>query len=284
MVWKPRGGSALLVGRGGRYLGEQILPALLDIRPVRDAGTKGEDPPSLTQEQRREIDATLAEAGVAAFSEVHVVPDLETGILGIAQANGFAGLESNTVIFGWADEEEGLAAQLRLLRLMSQLRMSTILARMPDRQGPRDRHRIDVWWGGLENNGDLMLLLAHLLNMDPEWRPARVRIRTIVRTAEEQPSMLRRLRHLVSEVRIRAEADVIVKPDDKEISEVMHEASAEADVVFLGLMVPEPGDELTYARRLIMLTEGFQTALFVRNGERFAGEMLGELQERAADE
>ena len=41
-----------VVGRGGRYLGEQILPALLDIRPVRDAGTKGEDPPSLTPRQR----------------------------------------------------------------------------------------------------------------------------------------------------------------------------------------------------------------------------------------
>jgi len=51
----------------------------------------------------------LEKRGVVAFSEVHVVPDLETGILGIAQANGIAGLASNTVVFGWSEEREGLA-------------------------------------------------------------------------------------------------------------------------------------------------------------------------------
>ncbi len=223
-----------------------------------------------------EMDETLAEAGVSAFAEAHVVPDLENGILGIAQANGFAGLQSNTVLFGWADEAEGLARQLRLVRLMAKLRMSTLLASTPDRAGPRQRKTIDVWWGGLENNGDLMVLLAHLLSLNPEWRWARISVRSIVDSEEARAEMEQRLEALLTEVRIEAEAHVFVKPENADFLDVLHAASVEADVVFLGLKLPAPGDELAYARRLQQIAAGLRTAVFVRNGEPFAGELLGE--------
>ena len=86
----------------------------------------------------------------------------------------------------------------------------------------------------------------------------------------------RYIRDLVAEARIEAEADVLVKPQDTGIQAVMHEASRDADLVFLGLKVPEPGEEADYAKRLNELASGFSTAVFVRNGEPFAGEMLGE--------
>jgi hypothetical protein len=213
---------------------------------------------------------------VSAFAEAHVVPDLENGILGIAQANGFAGLQSNTVLFGWAETDEGLARQLRLVRLMNKLRMSTILASLPDQAGPRERRSIDVWWGGLENNGDLMVLLAHLLSLNPEWRRARVSVRSIVSSEEERADMQQKLDELLTEARIEAQADVFLKPEHADFMEVLHAASVEADVVFLGLKVPAPGEELAYARRLQKLAAGFSTAVFVKNAEPFAGELLGE--------
>ena len=235
------------------------------------------------KDQQAEMDQTLADEGLVAFSESHVVPDLETGILGIAQANGMAGLQSNTVVFGWSEQDEGLAMQLRIMRLMSHLRLSTILARMPNQMGPDRKETIDVWWGGLEKNGDLMLLLAHLLHLNPDWRRARLRVRSIVFEDAEKEPMLDRLRHLISEARIEAEPDVLVKPADQEFQQVMHAASREADLVFLGLKVPEPGDEAEYAHRLNELAGGFPTAVFVRNGEPFAGDMLGEREELAQE-
>jgi len=223
-----------------------------------------------------EMTRTLDEAGLVAFAEAHVVPDLETGILGIAQANGIAGLRSNTVLFGWAEQPEGLARQLRLVRLMSHIRLSTILTRLPDPKGPRRRDGIDIWWGGLQKNGDLMLLLVHLLRLNPEWRRARLRVRSIVSNTSEHDDALERLRALMDEVRIEGETDVLVQPEDRSLQEVMHEASRDADLVFLGLKVPDIEHELEYARQLQSLAEGFTASVFVRNGEPFAGKMLDE--------
>ncbi len=245
------------------------------------------DPETKLQEieaQEAEMDRTLEKRGVVAFSEVHVVPDLETGILGIAQANGIAGLASNTVVFGWSEEREGLAKQLRLMRHLTQLRLSTILVHMTDLEGPRHKRTVDIWWGGLEKNGDLMLLLAHLLTLNAEWRQATLRVRTIVIDESEREQRHKHLRALMDEARIQAQAEVLIKPPDQEFRDVMHEASADADLAVLGLKVPAPGEELSYAEGLERLASGFQMAIFVRNGEPFAGQMLGEEAKKNDDE
>ena len=226
------------------------------------------------QQRKAEMQATFEKEDVPAFSIVNVVPDFESGVMGIAQAYGFAGMQANTAMFGWADVPQGLAKQLRVMRLLSNLNLSTVLAKMISAEGPAQRRTIDVWWGGLQYNGDLMLLLAHLLNLNPGWHPARVKIRSIVSSEDEREQMRVKLTELITEVRIDAEANVLVKRDDQSFTDVMHEASHDADVTFLGLMIPGPGDELSYAERLIKLAEGFQTVIFVRNAGVFAGELL----------
>ena len=220
------------------------------------------------------IDRALEAEQLVAFSEVAVVPEFEPGVVGIAQANGFAGLQSNTLMFGWPDDAEGLAPLLRVTRTVARLNKSVVLARLPHADRPSSCEQIDVWWRGRQHNGDLMLLLAHLLSLNPEWRQARVTVRTIVGTEQEQEAMRSRLTELVREARIEAETDVIVRLDDEPLELAMFSASRKADVVFLGLNIPEPGGELAYAERLIVLSEGFHAAIFVRNNGRFAGELI----------
>jgi hypothetical protein len=79
---------------------------------------------------------------------------------------------------------------------------------------------------------------------------------------------------MISEVRIKAESDVAVRPPDKSHEEIMHETSRLADMVFLGLRLPEPGDEGDYAERLDRLASGFSTVVFVRNASPFRGELV----------
>ncbi len=220
------------------------------------------------------MDKRFRDEGVIAFSEVIVVPELAAGVLAVAQANGIAGLQSNTLMFGWPNDARGVATLLAITRAVERIDKSVILARLPHDEGPPLRNRIDVWWRGREHNGDMMLLLAHLLSHNPEWRRATVTVRSIVTQPEEREAMQQRLEHMVNEVRIRAEASVIVKPPDQSFGEVMHEASRDSDVVFLGLGVVEPADELAYAERLQELAEGFAAAVFVRNSGPFRGQLL----------
>ena len=223
---------------------------------------------------QREMQGALDDEGLTAFAEVHSVPQFESGVIGIAQANGFAGLQSNTVMFGWPGSRPGLAFVLRHMRAMTRIRKNSILAKLPMASGPREHRKIDVWWRGMQENGDLMLLLAHLLRLNPAWRGATITLRTIVGTEDERERMASTLDGMITEARIRAASDVIVKPPDRSVLDLIHEASDYADVVFFGLKVPEAGEEEDYAAALEEMAEPFETAVFVRSAGRFAGKLI----------
>jgi amino acid transporter len=224
--------------------------------------------------ERMEMDRALDSNGLAAFSEVDIVPEFETGVIATVQANGIAGLQSNTVMVGWPAKPERLEAWLRIMRAVTRVGKSTIITRLNWAHEPGQETRIDLWWGGLQNNGDMMLLLAHLLSLNPEWSDARIVVRSVARSEEERESQLQSLSTLLAEVRIHADTEVIMKPADKSIADIIREQSAGADIVFLGLRDPEPGTEAEYGRRLEELTAGLNTTVFVRSAGEFAGMLI----------
>jgi amino acid transporter len=226
------------------------------------------------EKKRREMDNALEDEGLMAFSEVDVVSDYECGILDIIQANGMADLQSNTVMFGWPKRPGRLESTLRIMRSVSRTGKSTIIARTKWVHDPGQEMQIDIWWRGLQNNGDLMLLLAHLLKLNAEWRRAKIRICSIVESEEERERMDASLNRLVPETRIKAAIEVIVRPKDITAAAVMHAHSRDSVVVFLGLREPEPGTESEYAERLRELAEGFNTTIFVRNAGEFSGHLV----------
>jgi len=226
------------------------------------------------QAAKVEMDRALEADGIVAFTGVDVVADFEAGAVDVAQATGIAGLECNTVMFGWPTKEGRLESQLRIMRAISRSRKSTIIARLKWAHEPGQEKRIDVWWGGLQRNGDLMLLLAYLLSLNAEWSGARLFVRSIALSEEERNDQTESLRELLSTVRIPAQTDIILKPEDKSIPDIVHENSRNSDVVFLGMMEPEAGTEGEYAGRLRALAEGLRTVIFVRNAGKFAGKLI----------
>jgi amino acid transporter len=232
-----------------------------------------EDGPDV-ERMRAEMDRELEEAGVVAFPEVTVVSDFEGGVLDVTQANGIAGLHCNTIMFGWSRRKERLESQLRIMRAVSRAGKSTIITRVNWAHEPGREKRIDIWWGGLQNNGDLMLLLAYLLRLNPEWQDARIFVRSVARDEREREAQLQGLARLLPETRIGAESEVIVRPPDRSLIDVLHETSRDSDVVFLGLKEPERGGEPEYADRIIELAGGLNTTIFVRSAGEFAGRLV----------
>jgi amino acid transporter len=227
-------------------------------------------------ERERQIDAVLRQEGIVAFGEVDVVANIEQGILAVAQANGIAGIESNTVILGWPNDLERLAHFLRVIRPLNYLNQSLLIGRAeplaPLQEG--ERRTIHVWWGGLQRNGDLMLLLAYLLSRNAEWRNARIRVLSIAsnKLAEEQTRRV--LAKLIPEIRIDAEIEVLIKSEDRSVREMIHAESSGVDLVILGLALPEEGKEDAYAARIAELAEGLPSCFFVHNGSLFIGELV----------
>ena len=96
----------------------------------------------------------------------------------------------------------------------------------------------------------------------------------MARDEEERKLQLEGLAKLLPETRIGAETEVLVKPADTSITEILHRTSANADVVFLGLQEPEPGTESAYADRIVELAHGLSTCIFVRSAGEFAGRLI----------
>ena len=233
-----------------------------------------QEDPAQTRQQEEAMNDFFRREGIVAFGEVDVVEQFEPGVIDIVQASGMGPLRSNTVAFGWPRRRQRLIAELRAIRAIGHLGKAALIIRPEPAGGPQRFDRIDVWWRGRQNNGDLMLLLAHLLKFNAHWRQAEITVRTIVLSDAGRYDMEQSLAALIDSVRIAARSDAIVKPPEKSVIEVMHETSRHADVVFVGLMTPPEGEEGDYADRLIDLVEHLPTTVLVRNSGPFEGRLL----------
>jgi amino acid transporter len=238
--------------------------------------------------REREINAILKREGIVAFGEVNVVQNLERGILAVAQADGLAGVESNTVLVGWPDDGARLVGFLRVIRRLKRLNRSLIIGNVQPVMRFREGQQLEihVWWGGLKRNGDLMLLLAYLLTRNPEWRDARIRILSIASNELMKGQTERFLAGLIPEIRINADVEVMLRDESESVMTIMQRESAGADVVLLGLATPEEGEEEKYAERLRELVDRMPTCFFVHNGSLFIGDLVTpeQVPESAADE
>lgn len=227
--------------------------------------------------KERDMQATLDEEDLTVFAEVDVVDDVIGGITNVSQANGMAGMTSNTVLLGWARDPHRLADFLVTIRRLERLRKSAVIGRInPQFVFPREKARktIHIWWGGMEQNGDLMLLLGYLLTRNSEWRGADMKLMSIASNEFARENTERYLKALLEDIRINCDIQVIERQKDKSIREIIQEVSANTDAVFLGLASPEVGKELEYAQRLDELAGDLPMVFFVKNSSLFVGKLL----------
>lgn len=229
------------------------------------------------REKRNEMQEVLHAESLVVFSEVDVVYSVVDGIVDVSQANGMAGMSSNTILLGWPSDTSLQVDFLAAMRKLERLKKSLIIGRIrPKHLFRPEAHKrsIHVWWGGIERNGDLMMLLAHLLTRNPSWRDAKVKIMSVASTEVAKVRTETYLNELIPSVRIDATAHVKIKPKELSVAEMIQQESGEADVVFLGLATPKAGEEENYAQRLDALAGDLPAVFFVKNASLFIGELL----------
>lgn len=229
------------------------------------------------ENRRQRMQKLLDEEELVVFAEVDAVQDVVEGITSVAQANGMAALQSNAVFLGWPNKKERIVDFLNVMRRLETLKISLVIGKTRPRHLYRRKtieKDIHVWWGGLQRNGDLMLLLAYLLTRNLEWRDAKIKIMSIASNEMMKQETEKNLEELLPDIRIQAEPRVMIKPEDKSIHEIIQEESANAEVVFMGLADPEKGEEFAYAERLENLAGDLSTVFFVKNSSLFVGDLL----------
>jgi amino acid transporter len=217
-------------------------------------------------EAQKKLDVFLEGSNLTAFGKVVAVEDFYKDARVVAQAHGIAALRANVALFGWSVDQIKAVEFASLVRDFVYLDTSVLLLNYDEQRGFGRRKRIDVWWGGLENNGNLMILIAHLLSQTDAWRGSKVRLLQVVADEKDVRTTENDLDDMLSDARISAE--VKIHPplsEDKTIQQLIHEESGESDLVVLGLRFPEEGQESTFMTRMTSFMEHLPTTVLVKS-------------------
>jgi solute carrier family 12 (potassium/chloride transporter), member 4/6 len=227
-------------------------------------------------ELKRDLREFLKDKHLPIFPQVNVVTNLLDGIVNVSQAGGMAGMSSNTVLLGWPDDPARRLHFLGVTRRLEKLKKSVVLGRFHENYtfDRRDKRKIHVWWGGLDYNSDLMLLLAYLLKANHEWRDAEIELISIASDEAQRRFAEANLEKLIPEFRIDANVRTLIKQDSESVAELIQRESAAADIVFLGMMTAPEGGEAEYAERMEALAGDLPVVFFVKNASLFTGELL----------
>ena len=223
-----------------------------------------------TREEKKQMKLDMIKEvnsfGLETFCEVNEVEDLNSGILNIAKGHGIAGLKTNTIMFGWSESLSDNINQLRIKRSLSRIGKNLVVARFNDHENWKvsNHQNIDVWWGGTDNNGDLMMILAYMLTLNPEWQHARINIREVIDHPGQQTSISESIARSLKEARIEANIEVIVK-QGRSFPEILKECSSNSDIVMLGLKFTEEVEDEEYARKIEQISNVGKVCVFVQN-------------------
>lgn len=179
----------------------------------------------------------IASARLEAFPVVTIAEDLPEGISALVQCSGVGVLRPNLVMFGWSSDESQREKLLKSLSTVDTLRRSVCVLRCPNPESPKISREgsIDVWWLG-QQNGQLMLLLAHILVQSEGWRNRTIRLMRMISSEQGIEETQDGLAALAAEARIPVDVKVVA---GKNFKEALATHSASASLVILGLPHPK---------------------------------------------
>jgi hypothetical protein len=231
----------------------------------------GSEHVTVARKQRLEagIQDFLSKRGVEALVRVVAAPDPFVGSEQLVETYGLGSLVPNTVLLGDTKEGDHRAPYCRMIERFYFSKRNVLIVRDDDDRGWGSRKLIDIWWGGLQGNGALMLILAYLLQSDLRWQGARVRLKMVVPDEEAARLARKNLRAMAERTRTGAEPHVLAS-NGKPFFEILQESSADADLVFMGIKEPEAGSFEEYYAELRARTEGLPSTVFVLAAEEIA--------------
>ncbi len=255
---------------------------IITICSVLPRGMRGDQQRANVEQLLRDY---LDKRGVQALVRVVTANETFDGAYQLVEAYGLGKLVPNTVLLGNSENLERRSQYCDLIRRIHGGDRSLLILR---ENSPQDnsgqegdcdrgfgrRRRIDIWWGGLQNNGGLMVLLAYLLRTDLEWQQARIVLKLMVPDATAAEAAQTNLDALVGQLRMDLKSQILIG-GDRPFPEVLQESSADADLVMLGLASPLSdyfSDEAAYANYYTNFqknTGNLPTTLFVLAAPEF---------------
>ena len=246
--------------------------SLMTVSSVLPSGSR-----DLQQQQKLEstILEYLRKRGVKALTRVVTAEDPFDGAVKLVETYGLGPLVPNTVVMGDSEAPERRAGFCNAIAEIHASKRNLVIFHENQQQGFGFRRKIDVWWGGMQSNGSLMLLLAYLLRTDINWRNAKIYLKLVVPDSTAAAAAKDNLDNFSKSLRIDVIPKVIVA-DGRSFDEILQQSSGNSDLVFLGMAAPSE-NFVEYYEKFQHRVADLPSTVFVLAAPDFAfGELLAE--------
>ncbi|MEM9151808.1 MAG: amino acid permease, partial [Cyanobacteria bacterium P01_F01_bin.3] len=223
---------------------------LITVASILPSGSR-----SIAQQEKAQLTLRdfLDRKGIQAFAKIITADDPYVGSKQLLETYGMGPLVPNTVLLGDTEDlsPNSIERYCKTIRMCHDAKRNVIIYRdeisaaeappetlNPPMFGRDQKRRIDVWWGGLQSNGGLMLILAYLLRTSWQWRSADIRLKLVVPNQAAAQAAESNLTNLTDSLRIGAKSEIILA-EGRPFNDILKQSSATADLVFLGLALPD---------------------------------------------
>ena len=162
---------------------------------------------------------------------------------------GIGPLMPNTMLLGQTGTIDDCEKYCDMIAYFHAARRNVVILRSPpedELQPIRAFPRIDIWWGGMRDNGALMLILADQLCLSRRWRNATVTVKLMVPDEASVAAARQNLVNAIQQLRIDARPEVLVR-GNRTFPELLKKSSRDASLVILGMATPAENFSQYYA-------------------------------------
>jgi hypothetical protein len=217
----------------------------------------------------RKIQEYLGRRGIDGLVRVISAKDPFVGTELLVEAYGLGPLVPNTVLLGDSERGNVRDRYCAMVEHFWHSKRNVVIVRDADRTGFGNRKRVDIWWGGLQGNGALLMILGYLLKTSLTWQGADVRLKMVVPNASAARDAEANLTGVLQQTRTGLVAEVVVA-EGRPFLEILEESSQGADLVLMGLASPEGRDFAEYYTELKARTAHLPCTVFVLASEDIA--------------
>jgi amino acid transporter len=208
--------------------------------------------------------------GAGVFVREYACNDIYDGIENLAETYGFAGVEPNTVLMGWAGRTSNAVRYAKMIKYIIGLDLNILLMDYDAEKGFGKRKQIDIWWRGSGNNGNLAINLVKFLWLSEGWKESRLRLMIENPINDERENICNFAQEVLDNLRVNGEIIIINNEIEKKpFYDLIRIESGDSDIVFMGLPDIEEGKELEFVEETHKLCADLGTVVLIKASTQF---------------
>ena len=233
-------------GKGLLYLANIVNTSKVNNYPMaRDLATKN-------------LENFCKDKKITAFPLVALADNFKDSYNIILQSVSFGKIKPNIIINKW---DKDIISCHDKYKVTESLRYSIVLLKEGRKiETEKPQKRIDIWWRG-RKNGNLMVILAHLIAQNKTWSKTDIRLIRVVRKEEGVEPALEALEKLIHDTRMKITPKVIVSTEN--FNTVCQNNSGITDCTIIGLELPACKDAANWYEQTEKLLTGVENTVLM---------------------